>query len=116
MDLSLKPFINFEKELKKMNETVKQIDTKFCIHIYTKNYSVYGFFTGYYKHHGDNYILANEDINSDKIKWFKRLNHLREKIETIFFLHGFSIGDKISICNEKGQFISRYDGIGWENL
>ena len=117
MNLSLKPFINFEKELKKMNEAFKQTDIKFCIRFFTHDYSITGFFTGYYIHQGDEYLGGAENINCENVKWFKNLNSLKKKVENIFSDNRFiSYYDSIAIYNEHEQKILSYNGITWNHI
>ena len=117
MNLSLKPFINFEKELKKMNKSFKQTDIKFCIRFFTHDYSITGFFTGYYRYQGDQYIGSLENINCEQIKWFKNLNLLKKKVENIFSDNQFiNYSDSITIYNEHEQKILSYNGITWEHI
>lgn len=113
----LKLFIAFEKELRKMNNAIKQTDTKFCIKFHTHNYSITGFFTGYYTYRGDKYLGGNDDINNEKVKWFKNLKLLKDKVEGMFIEHGFvNFSDEIYIYNERNQPILSFNGIVWHNL
>lgn len=89
---------------------------KYCIKIMTKNHSIMGFFTGYYSHQGDKYIKSTNDVNNEKIKWFKNLITLKKKIEKLFINNLKINSDSVYIMDEKFTVVCSYNGNMWNNF
>lgn len=91
----------------------EKIITKFCLFVCTHDFALCGYFTGFYRVKGEEYIGNDSDFNNTNIKFFTDKN-IYKKAENLFFDFGFeNHQDCIYVCDQTGKKIKRYDGVDW---
>lgn len=98
------PEINIPKE---------KIITKFCLFVHTHDLALHGYFTGFYRVKGEEYIGNDSDFSNARIKFFT-VKTVYKKAENLFFDFGFeNEEDCIYVCDQTGKKIKRYNGVDW---
>lgn len=91
----------------------EKIITKFCLFVHTHDLALHGYFTGFYRVHGEKYIANDSDFDNAIIKFFT-IKNVYKKAENLFFDFGFEKSrDYIYVCDQTGKKIKEYDGVDW---
>lgn len=86
---------------------------KFCLYVHTKDFAIDGYFTGFYRVQGEDYIACDFSFDNPKIKFFTARN-IYKKAENLFSDFAFhSTEDLIYVCDENGKKIKVYNGRSW---
>lgn len=86
---------------------------KFCLYVHTKDFAIDGYFPGFYRVQGQEYISSDTSFENPKIKFFT-VKNVYKKAENLFFDFGFEKSrDYIYVCGQTGKKIKEYNGMDW---